>query len=94
MVEEELGVGESKTTFYSGTSGWEDDEEEDEAMAHLNDIENSHPMEGIEDGAMVTVSNFPILLKIFLTVSRIFNHLHSTSFKPDGRRPHTHMWIF
>ena len=86
MVEEELGVGGSKTTFYSGTSGWEDDEEEDEALAHLDDIENGHPMEGIEDRAVVTVSNFPILLKIFLTVSRIFNRLRSAGFKPDGRR--------
>ena len=57
MVEEELGVGGSKTTFHSGASEWEDDEEEDEALAHLEDLENGHPMEGLEAQATITVSN-------------------------------------
>ena len=71
MVEEELGVGGSKTTFHSGTSEWEDVEEEDEELARLEDIENGHPMEGMEETAAITVSNWPALLKILLTVARI-----------------------
>ena len=92
MVEKELGVGGSKTTFHTGgTSGWEDIEEEDEALAHLEDMENGHL---IEDRAVLTVSNFLILLMILLTVSRIFNLLRSAGFKPDGRRPHIPVLVF
>jgi hypothetical protein len=94
VVEEELGVGGSKTTVHSDASGWEDVEEEDEALAHLDDIENGHPMEGLEGGAVITVSNFPILLMILLTVSRILDLLRSASFKLDGRRPRARARIF
>ena len=55
VVEEELGVGGSNTIIHNGTSGWEDVEEEDEDLAHLEDIENGHPMEGIEERAVITV---------------------------------------
>jgi hypothetical protein len=56
-VVEELGVGGSNTIIHDGTSGWEDVEEEDKDLAHLKDIENGHPMEGIEERAVITVSN-------------------------------------
>ena len=54
-----MGVGGSKTTFHTGdTSGWEDvEDEEDEALAHLEDVENGH---WLEDRAVITVSNFLI----------------------------------
>ena len=91
MVEEELGVGGSNTIILDGTSGWEDVEEEDEDLAHLEDMENGHL---IEDRAILTVNNFLILLMILLTVSRIFNLLRSAGFKPDGRRPHIPVLVF
>jgi hypothetical protein len=94
VVEEELGVGGSKTTFQSGTSGWEDVEEEDEALAHLDNVENGHPMEGVEEKAVITVSNFPILLMILLMVSRILPPSRSAGFKPDGRRLHVRVLPF
>jgi hypothetical protein len=56
------GWGRSKTIFHDGTSGWEDVEEEDETLARVDDLENSHLMEGIEEQATITVSNFPVLL--------------------------------
>ena len=87
-MEEELGVGGLMTTFHSGTSGWEDDEEEDEALAHLEDLENGHPMEGMEEKAVITVSNFSILLKTLLTVSRILLPSRFAGFNLAGRRPH------
>ena len=87
-----MGVEGSKTTFHtSDTSGWEDVEDEDEALAHLEDVENGH---WFEDKAVITVSNFLILLKILLTVSRILNHLRSTGFKQDGRKLHIPALIF
>jgi hypothetical protein len=86
VVEEELGVEGSKTTFHTGgTSGWEDVKDKDEDLARLEDVENGHRF---EDRAVITISNFLILLKILLTVSRILNLFRSASFKPDGRRPH------
>ena len=91
MVEEELGVERGKTTFHSGgTSGgeWEDINDEDEALAHLEDVENGHPIEGLEDQAVITVSNYPISLKILLTVSRIIKPLRFTGSKPAGKRRH------
>jgi hypothetical protein len=92
VVEEELGVGGSKTIFNDGTSGWEEVEEEDEALAHLEDVENGHPMEGNEERASITVSNCPALSKILLTVARIINPLPSTGFRKGGRRPHVLAW--
>jgi hypothetical protein len=59
VVAEELGVEGEKSTSNDDTSGWEDVEEEDEELAHLDDVENGHPMEGIEEGAHLTVSNCP-----------------------------------
>jgi hypothetical protein len=86
VVEEELGAGGSKTTFNTGgTSGWEDVEEEDGDLAHLDDVENGHQF---EDRGYITVSNFLILSKVLLIVSRIFELLRSAGFKPGGRRPH------
>ena len=96
MVEEELGVEKGKTTFHSGgTSGgeWEDVDDEDEALAHLEDIENGHPMEGLEDQAVITVSNYPISLKILLTIARIIKPLRFAGFKPAGRRQHVRALI-
>ena len=76
MVEEELGVERGKTTFHSGGTSrgeWEDVDDEDEALAHLKDVENGHPIEGLEDQAIITVSNYPISLKILLTVLGLSN---------------------
>ena len=92
MVEEELGVGGSNTIIHDGTSGWEDVEEEDEDLAHLEDIENGHPMEGIEERAVITVSNWPALLKILLTVARISKPSPSPSSKKGGKRPLVPVW--
>ena len=83
-----MGVEKGKTTFHSGgISGeeWEDVNNEDETLAHLENIENSHPMDGLKDQAVITVSNYPISLKILLTVFRIIKPLYFTSFKPAGR---------
>jgi hypothetical protein len=91
VVEEELGVEKGKTTFHiGGTSGgeWEDVDDEDEELARLNDIENGHRMEGLEDDAMITVSNHPISLKILLTVSRTTRPSPFASFKPAGKKRH------
>jgi hypothetical protein len=91
VVEEELGVERGKTTFHSGgTSGgeWEDVDDEDEALAHLEDVENGHPMEGLKDQAIITVSNYPISLKILLTVSRIIKPLRFAGSKSAGRKRH------
>jgi hypothetical protein len=90
-VEEELGVERSKTTFHiGGTSGgeWEDVDDEDEELARLDDIENGHRMEGLEDQAVITVRNYPILLKILLTVFRITKPLRFAGFKPAGSQRH------
>lgn len=84
MVEEELGVGGSKT-INDGTSGWEDLEEEDEGLAQADDLENGHPMEGVEQQATITVRNFPVLLEILLTVARISMALPLTTSKSGGR---------
>ena len=81
-----MGAGESKSISNDGTSGWEDVEEEDEDLAHLEDVENGHPMEGIEDQAVITVSHCLVLLKILLTVARTFNPSHSSGFKGGGRQ--------
>jgi hypothetical protein len=92
VVEEELGAGESKSISNDGTSGWEDVEEEDEDLAHLEDVENGHPMEGIEDQAVITVSHCLVLLKILLTVARTFNPSHSSGFKGGGRQLYDPVW--
>jgi hypothetical protein len=92
VVEEELGVGGSNTIIHNGTSGWEDVEEEDEDLAHLKDIENGHPMEGIEERAVITVSNWPALLKILLTVARISKPLPLPGSKKGGKRPLVPVW--
>ena len=92
MVEEELGVGGSNTIIHDGTSGWEDVEEEDEDLAHLEDIENGHPMEGIEERAVITVSNWPDLLKILLTVAWISKPSPSLRSKKGGKRPLVPVW--
>ena len=83
-----MGVEGSKSTSNDGTSGWEDVEEEDEALARLEDEENGHPMEGVEEGVCVTVSNCSAFLKILLTVSRTSNPWHSNASNPGGNRPH------
>jgi hypothetical protein len=93
VVEEELGVERGKTTFHiGGTSGaggeWEDIESEDEALAHLDNVENGHLIEGLKGQAVITVSNYPILLRILITVSRITKPWHFASFKPAGKMQH------
>jgi hypothetical protein len=88
VVEEELGVGESKTIFHDSTSRWEDVEEEDEALAQLEDLENGHTIEGMEERAVVTVSNVPFFFKILFTVSRILEPLRFAGSNPAGRRQH------
>jgi hypothetical protein len=88
VVEEELGVGESKTIFHDGTSGWEDVDEEDEALAQLEDLENGHTIEGMEERAVVTVSNVPMFFMILFTVSRILEPLRFAGSNPAGRRQH------
>lgn len=87
-----MGVEGSKTISNDGTSGWEELEEEDEALAHLEDVENGHPMEGIEEGAGITVSNYPALSKILLTVARIINPLPSPNSRKGGKRPRVRAW--
>ena len=67
-------------------------EEEDEDLAYLEDIENGHPMEGIEERAVITVSNWPALLKILLIVARISKPLPSPSSKKSGKRPLVPVW--
>ena len=62
-------------------------EEEDKDLAHLKDIENGHFIEGIKERAIITVSNWPDLLKILLTVARISKPPPSPGFKKDGKRP-------
>ena len=81
-------MGESKTIFHDGTSGWEDVEEEDEALAQLEDLENGHTIEGMEERAVVTVSNVPFFFKILFTVSRILEPLRFAGSNPAGRRQH------
>jgi hypothetical protein len=85
VVAEELEVEGSKSTSNDGTSGWKDVEEEDEELAHLDDIENGHSMERIEKGVRITVSNCSALLKILLIVTRTIRPSRSTGFKPDGK---------
>jgi hypothetical protein len=65
VVEEELGVGESKTIFHNGTSRLEDIKEEDKTLAQLKDLENSHTIKGIEERGIVIVSNVPISLRYY-----------------------------
>ena len=83
-----MGVEGSKFISNDDTSRWEDVEEEDKALAHLEDKENSYPMEGVKERAYITVSNYPAFLKILLTVARIFNPLHSNAFNLDGNWLH------
>ena len=67
-------------------------EEEDEDLAHLKDIENGHPMEGIEERVVITVSNWPALLKILLSVARISKPSPSPSSKKGRKRPLVLVW--
>ena len=88
-----MGVERGKTTFHSGgTSGgeWEDIDDEDEALTYLEDVENGHPIEGLEEQAIITVSNYSISLKILLIVSRIIKPLRFAGSKSAGRKRHIH----
>jgi hypothetical protein len=67
-------------------------EEEDKDLAHLKDIENGHPIEGIKERTVITVSNWPALLKILLTVARISKPLPSSSSKKGRKRTLVPVW--